>query len=49
MTKKILLTLGAVALAGALYAGTRCVFCKGSGFQPGTNFTCSFCKGKGWQ
>lgn len=35
-------------LIGAAYAGTRCIFCNGSGFQPGSHFTGNFCKGRGW-
>ena len=49
MTKKIFITLSALAITGAAYAGVRCIFCKGSGFQAGTNFTCTFCDGKGWR
>ncbi len=30
-------------------AGVRCVFCNGTGFQPGTNFRCGPCGGKGWK
>lgn len=30
-----------------ILAGFRCTFCKGTGFQPNTNFTCYACKGRG--
>jgi DnaJ-class molecular chaperone len=49
MKKKILITIGIVALTVSAYAATRCQFCNGTGFgdKGRSSFTCSFCKGTG--
>lgn len=48
MKRNIIISTGLILIGAIAYAGIRCTFCKGTGFQSGTDFTCPFCKGKGW-
>jgi DnaJ-class molecular chaperone len=49
MKKKILVTLGVVALTVSAYAATRCIYCNGTGFANGgkSNLNCIHCNGTG--